>query len=162
MQRARESLAFSSKLLNTSRSSTDASRHHGPAAPVGTGTGSGVVSTRPFLQDSPKTRNRSTVGGHQQRPKTAFFNDDDVTSASSATLQADHVISAPIPLAKQLKSAKIKKKLDRSSTFKTKEKDKNPPGGNGTESDSSYRVPEQQYIQCITQLNDSLQEMMVC
>lgn len=109
------------------------------------------------------------MGSQQQaRPKTAFFTEDDVTNGSSATLSGDHVITAPVPVptGRPVKKNEKKRKLDRSATFRGKDKEKDKEKYLGAvhsgESESHYRVPEAQYIGCITSLKDSLQEMMVC
>ena len=162
MQRARESLALATKLLSSSWSSTttaDSTRQHGVAIPAG-----GGAITR---HDSPKNRNRTMGSQQQARPKTAFFSEDEITNGSSATLAVDHVITAPIASSRLVKSSKSekKRKLDRSATFKGKDKEKDKEKylsvSHSGESDSHYRVPEAQYVSCITSLKDSLQEMMV-
>ena len=134
---------------------SDLSRSHGIALSVSANQFSRVSS-----QDHIKSRNRSQT---THRPKTAFFNDDDLTSGgSSTTLTSDHVISAPLPPSKALKAKGEKKrvKLDRSSTFRAKDKEKDK--SSSADAESSLRVPEQLYIKAITNLKDSLQEMMVC
>ena len=152
MLRARDSLTQATKLLlpaSTTTTSTlgDSSRHHGIAT---------VHAARTELL---KGRNRSQT---VQRPKTAFFNDDDsVLGGSSATLVGDHVITAPVPPGKlpKVKAEKKKVRLDRSSTFRNKDKERDKSAGG--EGEGSFKVPEQQYIKCVISLKDSLQEMMV-
>ncbi len=148
MLRARDSLAQATKLLlPASTTTSDSPRQHAVAA---------VNRTNEGL----KSRNRSQT---VQRPKTAFFIEDDAaTSGSAATLAGNHIISAPIPPGKvpKLKTEKKKVKLDRSSTFRSKDKERDKSGGG--EGEVSFRVSEQQqYIKSIINLKDSLQEMMV-
>lgn len=150
MLRARDSLAQATKLLlPASTTTTDTSRHHGVAA----------VNRTPS-HDVPKSRNRSQT---VQRPKTTFFSEDDntITSGSTATIAGDHVITAPIPPGKvsKMKAEKKRVKLDRSSTFRSKDKERDKSAGGDGE--GSFRVSEQQYIKCIINLKDSLQEVMV-
>ncbi|XP_064391319.1 A-kinase anchor protein 13-like isoform X4 [Halichondria panicea] len=152
MLRARESLAQATKLLLPASTTTttlgDSSRHHG----IATIHVARTVSHEPF-----KGRNRAQT---VQRPKTAFFNDDE--SGSFANPVGDHVISAPIPPVKvpKVKAEKKKVRLDRSSTFRNKEKERDKSAGGGGEGEGSFKVPEQQYIKCVITLKDSLQEMM--
>ena len=169
----------------TTADASSAQRYHGAAAPGGGGSG----NSRPFLRDSPRIRQRSQTG-HVTRPKTAYYGssaaagegEGEPGSGTSATLSGDHVISYPVPpgagftaatSSKTSKPSKEKKKtkLDRSATFKGKEKEKErekerlaatssnvSSGGDGGE---SARVPEQQVIDCIKAMKDSLEEMMV-
>lgn len=114
---------------------------------------------------------------HTVRPKTTYFPgvDDTDVSGSSATIgtSGDHVISHP-QLVSNSKGSKVKekKKVNRSSTFRSKEKkeekekEKEKPAAAASVSstqasgeDSSHT--EQLYISCITALKLSLQEIMV-
>ena len=184
VQRAKDSMELAGRVLSqlslSSTSTADASsaqRYHGAA-----GGSSGI--SRPFLRDSPKNRQRSQTG-YSPRPKTAYYGsstageEPEPGSGTSATLSGDHVISYPVPpgapftTSKTSKQSKEKKKtkLDRSATFKGKEKEKErekerlaatssnvSSGGDGGE---SARVPEQQLVECITKMKESLEEMVV-
>ena len=150
--------------------------------------GAAVASSgisRQFLRDSPKNRQRSQTG-HSARPKTAYYGSStagegeaEPGSGTSATLSGDHVISYPVPpgatftTSKTSKQSKEKKKikLDRSATFKGKEKEKerererlaatSSNASSGGDSGDSARIPEQQMIDCIKTMKDSLEEMVV-
>ena len=121
------------------------------------------------------------------RPKTAYFSEDVDIGGSSSTISGyvsgDHVISPPQMISqnfKGVKQAKEKKKVNRSSTFRSKDKkeekekekekvsglvvgtsSQQQQGGQGTGSEEGGRVAEQQYVSCITSLKDSLQDIMV-
>ncbi len=161
----------------TTADASSAQRIHGAAV-------ASVGISRSFLRDSPKNRQRAQTG-HAARPKTAYYGsntageDPEPGSGTSATLSGEHVISYPVPpgapftTSKTSKPSKEKKKtkLDRSATFKGKEKEKERErerlaatssntisGGDGGE---SARVPEQQLVECITKMKESLEEMVV-
>lgn len=186
IQRAKESRDLARRLLtqlsSSNTSTADASlaqRYHGAA------TSSGI--NRPFLRDSPKNRQRSQTI-QQARPKTAYYaggEEAESGSGTSATISGDHVISYPVPpgapfTGKSSKAGKEKKKvkLDRSATFKGKEKEKEKEKERererererlaasanvsvGGDSGDSLRVQEQQIVECVTKLKESLEEMMV-
>ena len=170
IQRAKESIELATRLLNTSSQTTtvtadagSAQRHQGAAVTN--------ITRNVITRDSPKNRNRSqTIHQQSQRPKTAYFTNDEDEKSATMSQVGEHVISPPIPPsvqkpAKSTKSERRRAKLDRSSTFRGKEKDKerekkadNAGGGDGAE---SYRIPEQRYIECVTGLKESLEEMIV-
>lgn len=80
---------------------------------------------------------------------------------------------APFTTSKTSKQSKEKKKtkLDRSATFKGKEKEKerererlaatSSNANSGGDSGETARIPEQQVIDCIKTMKDSLEEMVV-
>lgn len=126
---------------------------------------------------------------HTVRPKTAYFSghDDTDNPGISATITGhavtaggavgDHVISYPVPVPKASKPPKEKKKVGRSSTFRSKEKKEDKKEDKDKEKvsglvgvvhqqgvvmgDEKSRASEQLYIKCITSLNSSLEEIMV-
>ena len=151
LQRARESLEQASKVLSgvpppvTSSLVEPLIRH--TAAPP----------SRSFLREreSPKNRYRSLT--IQQRPKTSTF--EDISETHSSTLET-------APVQKAIQKGKAKKKLDRSSTFKVgkeKEKEKSATivGGHPSDSAESFRVNESLYVDCITSLKESLEDVLV-
>lgn len=103
---------------------------------------------------------------------TSYFPGVDSTDVggSSATYSTarDHVISYPQPLQqKGTKPVKEKKKVVRSSTFKSKEKrddkdkDRQTPESMGILHDDGSSISEQEYISCIKIMKSLLEEMMV-
>ena len=186
VKRAKDNMELAGRLLNqlspSNTSTVDASsaqRYHGAA------TSSGI--TRPFLRDSPKNRQRS-ANTQQARPKTAYYGgggageDAEPGSGTSATISGEHVISYPVPpgvsfTSKTSKPSKEKKKmkLDRSATFKGKEKEKEKEkerekerlaatssnASSGGDAGENLRVSEQQVVECITKMKESLEEMVV-
>ena len=180
-KQARENLKLAEKLLLSINSvSTDqspGSRHQEPASRQQDMAAAATTIPKKVLN----LRQRSNTA----RPKTTYFPDDvDVGGGSAATItgyaSGDHVISHPQLISqnfKGVKPAKEKKKVNRSSTFRSKEKkeekekDKEKEkvsglvlaqqGGQGADVEEGGRVPEHQYASCITALKDSLQDIMV-
>ena len=175
-KQARENLKLAEKLLSVLHSSTSdqdlASRNQDLAS-------SATVASKVL-----NLRQRSNT----TRPKTAYFSEDIDIGSSSSTIagyaSGDHVISPPQLVSqnfKGVKPAKEKKKVNRSSTFRSKEKKEEKEkekekekvsslvvgvssqqqGGQGAGSEEAGRVTEQQYVSCITALKDSLQDIMV-
>ena len=169
----------------TTADASSAQRYPGAAVAGGSGI------TRPFLRDSPKNRQRSQTSARPKTAyygssTAGEGGEPEAGSGTSATLSGDHVISYPVPPGASFTSSKTSKqskdkkkmKLDRSATFKGKEKERekerererererlaatssnaNSGGGDGGE---SARVPEQQVVDCIKAMKDSLEEMVV-
>lgn len=134
----------------------------------------------------PLPNSKLPISRHQRsntvRPRTAYFTGvDDSDGGTSATMgghgmpggnSGDHVISHPITVTKAIKP-KEKKKVNRSSTFKKEKKEDrkeekerlsgltNTVHQSNAITEEKYRVPEIQYINCIKELQISLEEMMV-
>jgi len=134
----------------------------------------------------PLPNSKTSITRHQRsntvRPRTAYFSGvDDSDGPTSATMgghsmsgsnTGEHVISHPIALAKAIKP-KEKKKVNRSSTFKKEKKEDkkeekerlsgltNVVHHSSTTAEEKYKVPEIQYINCIKELQSSLEEMLV-
>lgn len=102
---------------------------------------------------------------HTVRPKTTYFSEE-----TDAPASGDHVISHPqlVPQPTKSKTVKEKKKVARSSTFRSKEKkedkkeDVSAMYQQGNHSEENSARSEQIYIQCICALKSSLEEIMVC
>ncbi len=175
-KQAQETLKLAEKLLSTVNSVTNeqspASRHQEPASRLQDQAGTTIASKVLNLRQRSNTT----------RPKTAYFSDDVDIGGSSATItgyvSGDHVISHPQLVSQNFKGAKPakeKKKVNRSSTFRSKEKKEekekekekvsglvvSQQGGQGADGDDGGRVSEHQFVSCITALKDSLQEMVV-
>lgn len=140
-----------------------------------------VVSRHPDLASgTPSSRVLNLrQRSHTVRPKTSYFEDMDgsgspATIAGHASTSGDHVISYPQPVSQTPKGSKVKekKRVNRSSTFRSKEKKEEKEktsagGGGGSQSqgnhlaEESSRISEQLYISCISALKSSLEEIMV-
>lgn len=168
-KRARETIEVAQHLLSTVNSVTADSnvvtRHQDPAA----ASNSRVLNLR----------QRHTV-----RPKTTYFDDVDVgrTTATitghGSTSGPEHVISHPQPPqlvsnTRGSKPVKEKKKVNRSATFRSKEKKEDKkeekekekllgvaPSQRSSSEDSNH-VSEQLYVDCIIALKSCLEEMTV-
>ncbi len=134
----------------------------------------------------PVPTSKMPIARHQRsntvRPRTAYFSGvDDSDGPTSATIgghtmlgsnTGEHVISHPITLTKAIKP-KEKKKVNRSATFKKEKKEDkkeekerlsgltNAVHHSSTATEEKYRVSEIQYINCIKELQSSLEEMLV-
>ena len=122
-QRARESLDLAIRLLGGSSLTADTSTtHRHPAATA--------IPAR-YFKESP--RNRSRAHTTVQRPKT-FYDDIDGAAAGGGEHGAGGKVA---------KTKGQKKKVERSKTFRDKDKEKDKDKG-GSEGGESWRIPEQQ------------------
>jgi len=145
LQHARESLELATRLLSMSTTTADSSQRHTIAG--------GVVGgiSRQF-RDSPKNRLRAqTVFA---KPKVAEEAGDSIPGDGATT-------KAKVKSAKKVtRTATFKSKDKDREKEKEKEKDKGGGGHTAVEASEGTRIHEQQFVECITHLKGSLEDMM--